>query len=833
MGVPGFTKWAIQTCPKMVQTRTEENPQDFDNVYIDANGLLHTALDYVQKLEVVPTESEVEELLLAHALDLLHQITRVARPQRVLYIALDGVAPRAKANQQRGRRFNSFFRSQTSATETKLPFDRNSLTPGTRFMYDVKIKFEEWCLSSAAASFPGIRVIFSSPFDPGEGEHKLMNFVRTQDNTLSHCMYSADADLLFLGLLVNQPLFHVVREKYSTAFRKPENKNLPVTLEVMRVHALTETVIKRLPQFDPILVIRDFVALCLLAGNDFVPAIPSMSIFQGSLGLLLRTYERIRPQLNGYVFENGKFNMVNLQRFLSEISVVETSRYLTWRGLQDSTMRSMPTELRPPPREWDGKSVLIRNLAYRAMPDVVKKVLERYGPVEQLLVPMDPTDAKKNCGVGVVIFQTYEGAVRAVGCTPSIKNRFALLRAVCVEDNLNITATSQPQQQQSTSPPLTEGPIVLQFDGIPYGSVVDDILGFLEQHDAPQPDDLVLGDSVAFATYETRERGLEAVQKCDKKYITPQRYVEVCVVNRDMDFDSDLNYGATATEPERPWCQAILSAIREQMEYWFSQRNLRGDGHMRKMIRSCRDRFVPLTLFHGRFNRMRALCPNTRTLSLALENSEFLELNPDKTAVRARTDFSVLPNEDEVEACVLTELSTLHSEGRTENATKLLRHAYYEVFEGNKFENESQMNEFVEERCRKYALSLQWIMDYYMTGNTSWEWFYPYHYAPLALDLAISPSLPELPLEFPPSQPSPPLEMLLSVLPPQSAQLLPPCLRALMTDESSPLQAFFPTEFQRDTRSTMLQSNHNNIISNFLVKICFVPLGSDNTNLNP
>lgn len=78
--------------------------------------------------------------------DIFHYIEvlfRMIRPQKLFFMAVDGVAPRAKMNQQRGRRFRSAKEADKMEAEAlkkgeKLPtearFDSNCITPGTEFM---------------------------------------------------------------------------------------------------------------------------------------------------------------------------------------------------------------------------------------------------------------------------------------------------------------------------------------------------------------------------------------------------------------------------------------------------------------------------------------------------------------------------------------------------------------------------------------------------------------------------------------------------------------------------------------------------------------------------
>ena len=132
--------------------------------------------------------------------DYTDKLIRIIKPKKLLYFAVDGVAPRAKMNQQRSRRFRAAQEAKEKsekekelledwrakglkAPEQKPPgFDSNVITPGTTFMHRLAQALKIYIAHKLQNDplWKGLTVIFSDSNVPGEGEHKILEFIRVQ-----------------------------------------------------------------------------------------------------------------------------------------------------------------------------------------------------------------------------------------------------------------------------------------------------------------------------------------------------------------------------------------------------------------------------------------------------------------------------------------------------------------------------------------------------------------------------------------------------------------------------------------------------------------------------
>ncbi|KAJ8561331.1 hypothetical protein K7X08_027521 [Anisodus acutangulus] len=702
MGVPAFYRWLAEKYSMVIVDVIEEeavviegikvpvdtskpNPNniEYDNLYLDMNGIIHPCFHPEDR----PSPTTFDEVF--HCMfDYMDRLFSMVRPRKLLYMAIDGVAPRAKMNQQRSRRFRAAKDAADVAAEEeklreeferegrKLPpkqasqvFDSNVITPGTQFMATLSIALQYY-IHLRINHDPGwkkIKVILSDANVPGEGEHKIMSYIRLQRNlsgydpNMRHCLYGLDADLIMLGLATHEVHFSILREVVFTpgqqdkCFLCGQMGHLAANCEGKAKRkagefdekGAAEVVAKKPFQFLNIWTLReyleydlripnppfvidlerivdDFIFMCFFVGNDFLPHMPTLEIREGAINLLMSVYKKEFRSLGGYLTDASQPNLGRVESFIQAVGLYEDKIFQKRSHLHQRQSERIKREKAQAKRGDDS--------APQAEPES--------------LVPV----------------AGFHGSRLTSGPSPSPYQQAGAPKS-CRPDQLAQTTSS---------------------------------LSFLdmknEQCDAS--DD----KKTARARKNKRKRALVRARKIAR-------------------LSSEATIGAAIVEAENN-LEIEVSENKEELKT-----------KLNKLLREKNDSF----------------------------NSEN-------------------PEEDKV---------------------KLGEPGWKERYYDEKFSAKTpeEMEAIRKDVVIKYTEGLCWVMHYYYEGVCSWQWFYPYHYAPFASDLK---DLGQMNITFELGSPFKPFNQLLGVFPAASAHALPEQYRKLMTDPNSLILDFYPTDFEVD-----------------------------------
>lgn len=355
--------------PAISQLIAENRIPEFDCLYLDMNGIIHNCT-HSESDDI--TKRTTEDQMFIAIFNYIEHLFGKIKPRKLFFMAIDGVAPRAKMNQQRARRFRSArdaeeARDKAIAAGTEMPkeppFDSNCITPGTDFMARLTQQLKYFVNKKVSEDYDwqDVEVVLSGHEVPGEGEHKIMEYIRRAksqpgyDANMRHCLYGLDADLIMLGLLSHDPHFCLLREEVTFGraskikSKELEHQNFYLMhLCIVREYLELEFQELKHPgllgfDFDLERVIDDFILMAFFVGNDFLPNLPHLHINEGALALMFSVYKTILPKAKGYINQGGVINMQRLGILLEELSHVEYRFFETENAdaswMKDKTMK--------------------------------------------------------------------------------------------------------------------------------------------------------------------------------------------------------------------------------------------------------------------------------------------------------------------------------------------------------------------------------------------------------------------------------------------------------------------------------------------------------------
>ena len=105
--------------------------------------------------------------------------------------------------------------------KTKEIFESNSISPGTEFLFNLCNILKAKIMELMDTEWKGLHVFYSDCCVPGEGEHKIMDFLRHSkqiqlfNKNTTHCVFSPDADVILLTLSLNLDYICLIKEDTS------------------------------------------------------------------------------------------------------------------------------------------------------------------------------------------------------------------------------------------------------------------------------------------------------------------------------------------------------------------------------------------------------------------------------------------------------------------------------------------------------------------------------------------------------------------------------------------------------------------------------------------
>lgn len=343
MGIPKFAKFLINRYPLILRKiKDDRDVPEIDNFYLDVNGVIHKRA-HNNNIVTACSERSLEDIFY-DVFTYIDEMVHLIKPKKLLMISADGVAPRAKMNQQRSRRFrkNEIAPKELEAMRKQgldpdKMFNSDSISAGTEFMYELSMAFDKFIELKIKTDplWSDIKVILTGSDVPGEGEHKIVEYIRNYKTSpdyctnTRHCVYGLDADLIMLALITHEASINILREE-SFGVKRNSDDTLKRSVvkfkehfELLYISILREYLelefleIKNKLKFEFNIerIIDDFIFFCFFIGNDFLPNLNTLDIDHGALDNIFTYYKEVLPNLDDYITYHGKIDFKKQKKF--------------------------------------------------------------------------------------------------------------------------------------------------------------------------------------------------------------------------------------------------------------------------------------------------------------------------------------------------------------------------------------------------------------------------------------------------------------------------------------------------------------------------------------
>jgi 5'-3' exonuclease len=345
MGIPYYFSYLIRN-HSLIISKLQFLNNNIHNLFLDCNSLIYDSLNFKDFQNKV----QFEKYIIENVIIKIETIIKAINPSESIYIAFDGVPPFAKISQQKNRRYKSAY--QSNLFKNDVVWDSCAITPGTLFMADlnnaISLHFENNKFYNS--SNKPLNIILTLSNEPGEGEHKLFEYIRLSNNIANKnsVIYGMDADLIMLSLnhLKYTQNIYLYRETpvfiSSLDNSLSENEKYIININLLGniiYREITNDIIMnsdtpdwlREAQFTMDISfnktyntgfynkIEDYIFICFLLGNDFLPHFPALNIRLNGFTILLECYKKLFGN-NDFLINNNTINWHNFKKYIKAIA---------------------------------------------------------------------------------------------------------------------------------------------------------------------------------------------------------------------------------------------------------------------------------------------------------------------------------------------------------------------------------------------------------------------------------------------------------------------------------------------------------------------------------
>lgn len=353
MGIPSYFSHIVNKYRKIIKSM--ETLLHVNNLYMDCNSLIYDAVKNNPTYEKGRNKEYERELIVA-VCNKIDYYVGLLNPRDRVFVAFDGVAPVAKLSQQRDRRYKSWYTGQIQrdidGNLYKETWNTSAITPGTKFMKDLNESVVDYFLKKNSSNPTSCKLeyIVSTSSVCGEGEHKIFEYMRKHPEyhnapDIVTLVYGLDADLIMLTL--NH--LHISKNLYLFRDTPEFIKSLDSTLDankdyLLDIPELAESIVKYIHNYDDVREagetkkivenkemksidenvhtnrIKDYIFMCFLLGNDFLPHFPAVNIRTVGIEIILNVYRETLGKTNKFLINDMKIQWKNFGEFIKNIA---------------------------------------------------------------------------------------------------------------------------------------------------------------------------------------------------------------------------------------------------------------------------------------------------------------------------------------------------------------------------------------------------------------------------------------------------------------------------------------------------------------------------------